>query len=190
MVNVKLSRPRIWLRIRSEGVHRVERWPLGGAGGEASLSKCWDYLVDHTKELEVSAVLIRSCQLSWMNMCWKWSFILFQKDPENIKILENEYNELGNILSKVDMPALETFINIYSKILVNSFSLRSDRYNINIIRLFERTLTLRPTARSRCKSNEMHSLGVTLFDCVHHLRYPTCIFESMSHSQRKKEEKS
>ena len=55
------------------------------------------------------------------------SFILFQKDPENIKILENEYNELGNILSKVDMPALETFINIYSKILVNSFSLRSDR---------------------------------------------------------------
>ena len=47
--------PRIWLRIRSEGVHRVERWPLGGAGGEASLSKCWDYLVDHTKELEVSA---------------------------------------------------------------------------------------------------------------------------------------
>ena len=64
MVNVKLSHPRIWLRIRSEGVHRVERWPLGGAGGEASLSKCWDYLVDHTKELEVSAVLIRSCQLS------------------------------------------------------------------------------------------------------------------------------
>ena len=120
----------------------------------------------------------------------KMKFYFFQKDPENIKILENEYNELGNILSKVDMPALETFINIYSKILVNSFSLRSDRYNINIIRLFERTLTLRPTARSRCKSNEMHSLGVTLFDCVHHLRYPTCIFESMSHSQRKKEEKS
>ena len=40
---------RIWFRIRSEGVHRVER-----AG---NLSKCWDYLVDHCKELEVTLML-------------------------------------------------------------------------------------------------------------------------------------
>jgi len=84
---------RIWLRIRSEGVHRVER-----AG---NLSKCWDYLADHSRELEA--------------------------DAENKEILQNEYNEMGNILSKVDMPSYEVFLNIYSKILVNSFSLRSDR---------------------------------------------------------------
>jgi len=84
---------RIWLRIRSEGVHRVER-----AG---NLSKCWDYLVDHCKPLET--------------------------EGSNREILQNEYNELGNILSKADMPSYEVFLNIYSKILVNSFSLRSDR---------------------------------------------------------------
>ena len=39
---------RIWLRIRSEGVHRVER--------ADTLSKCWDYLVDHCKELEVTKI--------------------------------------------------------------------------------------------------------------------------------------
>lgn len=101
---------RIWLRTRSEGVHRVERWQPSVQQGDAgtgqgeepsSLSKCWDYLVDHTKELEAEA--------------------------ENREVLQNEYNELGNILSKVDMPSYETFVNIYSKILVNSFSLRSDR---------------------------------------------------------------
>ena len=85
---------RIWLRIRSEGVHRVER--------AENLSKCWDYLVDHSKQL--------------------------QAEGDNRDILQSEFNELGTILSKADMPSLEIFINIYSKILVNSFSLRSDRW--------------------------------------------------------------
>ena len=84
---------RIWLKIRSEGVHRVER--------AENLSKCWDYLVDHSKEL--------------------------QAEGDNRDVLQSEFNELGTILSKADMPSLEIFINIYSKILVNSFSLRSDR---------------------------------------------------------------
>ena len=84
---------RIWLRIRSEGVHRVER--------AENLSKCWDYLVDHSKQL--------------------------QAEGDNRDVLQSEFNELGTILSKADMPSLEIFINIYSKILVNSFSLRSDR---------------------------------------------------------------
>ena len=84
---------RIWLKIRSEGVHRVER--------ADNLSKCWDYLVDHSKEL--------------------------QAEGDNRDVLQAEFNELGTILNKADMPSLEIFINIYSKILVNSFSLRSDR---------------------------------------------------------------
>lgn len=82
---------RIWLRIRTEGVHRVER-----AG---SLSKCWDYLADHVAELRA----------------------------ESGELLQQQYGELGKVLSKADMPSLENFINMYSKILVNSFSLRSDR---------------------------------------------------------------
>ena len=85
---------RIWLKIRSEGVHRVER--------AENLSKCWDYLVDHSAEL--------------------------QAEPDNREVLQAEFNELGTILSKADMPSLEIFTNIYSKILVNSFSLRSDRW--------------------------------------------------------------
>ena len=82
---------RIWLKIRSEGVHKVER-----AG---NLSKCWDYLVDHTKEL------------------------LAASKEELIA----QYNILGAVLKKSDMPSMEIFDNIYGKILVNSFSLRSDR---------------------------------------------------------------
>ena len=56
------------------------------------------------------------------------------------------------------MPALETFINIYSKILVNSFSLRSDRYK-ELQQIVRKGVDSLPP--SRCKSNEMHSLGVT-----------------------------
>ena len=101
---------RIWLRIRSEGVHRVER--------ADTLSKCWDYLVDHTKALEVSTN-IRKIKTT--------HDLLSQGEGDNKEILEKEYSEMGNILNKADMPSLQVFINIYSKILVNSFSLRSDR---------------------------------------------------------------
>ena len=82
---------RIWLKIRSEGVHRVER--------VGTLSKCWDYLVSHTKELTAA----------------------------NKQELHEQYDELGAVLKKSNMPSMDTFVNIYSKILVNSFSLRSDR---------------------------------------------------------------
>ena len=82
---------RIWLKIRSEGVHKVER--------VSNMSKCWDYLVDHAKELQAA----------------------------NKEELNAQYNELGAVMKKADMPSMETFINIYGKILVNSFSLRSDR---------------------------------------------------------------
>ena len=100
---------RIWLKIRSEGVHRVER--------AENLSKCWDYLVDHSKELQVKLSVVTISEEN----------ILFEAEGDNREVLKTEFNELGTILSKADMPSLETFINIYSKILVNSFSLRSDR---------------------------------------------------------------
>ena len=173
---------RIWLRTRSEGVHRVERWQPSVQQGDAgtgqgeepsSLSKCWDYLVDHTKELEVrlhlhliittkdvgillgcmygcirdeslkdeilpiiiakfSIPTLFSCapshhQTLLSNLTTLLKFCFPKAEAENREVLQNEYNELGNILSKVDMPSYETFVNIYSKILVNSFSLRSDR---------------------------------------------------------------
>ena len=54
---------RIWLRIRSEGVHRVER--------ADTLSKCWDYLVDHTKALEVS-LKIRKTQTLGVHLGRRW----------------------------------------------------------------------------------------------------------------------
>ena len=82
---------RIWLKIRTEGVHKVER--------VGNMSKCWDYLVDHVKEL--MAV--------------------------NEEELIAQYNELGAVLKNVNMPSMDIFVNIYGKILVNSFSLRSDR---------------------------------------------------------------
>ena len=81
---------RIWVKILTEGVHKVER--------VGNMSKCWDYLVDHVKEL--MAV--------------------------NKEELIAQYNELGAVLKKVNMPSMDIFVNIYGKILVNSFSLRSD----------------------------------------------------------------
>ena len=82
---------RIWLKIRTEGVHKVER--------VGNMSKCWDYLVDHVKELMAA----------------------------NKEDLIAQYNELGAVLKKVNMPSMDIFVNIYGKILINSFSLRSDR---------------------------------------------------------------
>ena len=67
---------RIWLRIRTEGVHKVER--------VGNMSKCWDYLVDHEKELMAA----------------------------NKEELIAQYNELGAVLKKVNMPSMYIFVNI------------------------------------------------------------------------------
>ena len=82
---------RIWLKIRTEGVHKVER--------VGNMSKCWDYLVDHVKELMAA----------------------------NKEELIAQYDELGAVLQKVNMSSMDNFVNIYGKVLVNSFSLRLDR---------------------------------------------------------------
>ena len=81
---------RIWLKIRTEGVHKVER--------VGNMSMCWDYLVDHVKEL-----------------------MAVHKEE-----LIAQYNDLGAALKKVNMPSMDIFANSYGNILVNSFSLRSD----------------------------------------------------------------
>ena len=82
---------RIWLKIRREGVEKVEE--------EGDMSKCWDNLVDHSTELLAASR----------------------------EVLIAQYKELGAVLKRVDMPSMDTFVNIYGKILVNAFSLRSDR---------------------------------------------------------------
>ena len=64
-----------------------------------TMSKCWADLMDHAEEL--------------------------MKDSE--ELLLAQYNALGAVMKKVDMPPMEIFVSIYGKILTNSFSLRTDR---------------------------------------------------------------
>ena len=66
---------------------------------EGSLRKSWTELMDHKEEL--------------------------LSDSE--ELLLAQYNALGSVLRKVDMPPMDKFVEIYGKILTNSFSLRSDR---------------------------------------------------------------
>ena len=47
---------------------------------------------------------------------------------EKEELITSQYNLLGAVMKKEDMPDKETFISIYGKMLVNSLSLRSDRY--------------------------------------------------------------
>ena len=46
---------------------------------------------------------------------------------EKEKLLNCQYNLLGAVLKKQDMPDKKTFVSIYGKILVNYFKLRTDR---------------------------------------------------------------
>ena len=62
--------------------------------------KSWDDLIDHAEEIE----------------------------KEKEELLDCQYNLLGAVLKKQNMPNKETFVSIYGKMLINSFSLRSDRW--------------------------------------------------------------
>ena len=62
-------------------------------------SKSWGDLMDHAEEL--------------------------MKDSE--ELLLAHYNALAAVIKKADMPPMEVFVEIYGRILTNSFSLRSDR---------------------------------------------------------------
>ena len=64
-----------------------------------SISNSWAELMDHREEL--------------MN------------DSE--ELLLAQYNALGSVMKKADMPPMDKFVEIYGKILTNSFCLRSDR---------------------------------------------------------------
>ena len=61
--------------------------------------RSWDELMDHAEE------------------------ILKEKE----ELLDSQYNLLGAVLKKDIMPDRKTFVSIYGKMLINSFSLRSDR---------------------------------------------------------------
>jgi len=69
--------------------------------GEISdnLVRTWDDLVDHAEEM------------------------LEEKE----ELLNCQYNLLGAVIKKQMMPDKKTFVSIYGKMLINSFSLRSDR---------------------------------------------------------------
>ena len=75
--------------------------------GEISdnLVRTWDDLMDHAEEM------------------------LEEKE----ELLNCQYNLLGAVIKKQMMPDKKTFVSIYGKMLINSFSLRSDRYFRNPI---------------------------------------------------------
>ena len=67
--------------------------------GSGSITKSWLDLMDHAEE--------------WM------------KDSEELLLVQ--YKELEAVMKRENMPTMKTFIDIYGKILTNSFSLRTDR---------------------------------------------------------------
>ena len=66
--------------------------------GEYSMS--WDQLEEHREE------------------------ILAEKQ----ELIDSQFNLLGAVMKKEDMPDKDTFISIYCKMLINCINLRSDRY--------------------------------------------------------------
>ena len=66
---------------------------------QGGITRTWDDLMDHAEEME----------------------------KEKEELLNSQYNLLGAVLKKQNMPDMKTFVSIYGKMLVNSFSLRSDR---------------------------------------------------------------
>ena len=50
-----------------------------------------------------------------------------EMEKEKEELLNSQYNLLGAVVKKQNMPDRKTFVSIYGKMLVNSFSLRSDR---------------------------------------------------------------
>ena len=63
------------------------------------LTRSWDDLMDHAEHLM----------------------------SEKEQLLTSQYNLLGAVMKKQEMPGKEMFVSIYGKMLVNSFSLRTDR---------------------------------------------------------------
>lgn len=63
------------------------------------LEKNWDSLMDHAQELR----------------------------EDSMDLLKIGYQQLVSVLRREDLPSLDTYISIYGKILINSFSLRTDR---------------------------------------------------------------
>jgi len=78
---------------------KIRKEEINTVEHDGKMTKSWIDLVDHADD--------------WM--------------MESEKLLVEQYNELGLALKEPDMPTMETFVEIFGKILTNSFSLRSDR---------------------------------------------------------------
>ena len=60
----------------------------------------------------------------------KWEDLMDHSEDllnEKEELVNSQYTLLGAVMKKQEMPDKETFVSIYGKMLVNCFSLRSDR---------------------------------------------------------------
>ena len=60
---------------------------------------------------------------SWDKMAGHEELVMANKE----ELINSQYNLLGAVMKKEDMPDKKTFISIYGKMLINSTALRSDR---------------------------------------------------------------
>ena len=60
---------------------------------------------------------------SWDKMEGHEELVMADKE----ELINSQYNLLGAVMKKEDMPDKKTFISIYGKMLINSTALRSDR---------------------------------------------------------------
>mgnify|MGYP007045559050 FL=1 len=60
---------------------------------------------------------------SWDKMEGHEELVMADKED----LVNSQYNLLGAVMKKEDMPDKKTFISIYGKMLINSTALRSDR---------------------------------------------------------------
>ena len=82
---------KIWRKIRKDGVIKNE--------AQGKVSRCWEDLMDHVKELV--------------------------EDKEGMVI--SQYEQMKAVMARSEVPPWETFLSIYGKVMTNCFSLRSDR---------------------------------------------------------------
>ena len=116
--------------------HKLECTMIGqeGAGGRVLndqlrlVTRIWLKIRSGRNMGEVSDDLVRS----WDDLVDHAEEMLEEKE----ELLNCQYNLLGAVIKKQMMPDKKTFVSIYGKMLINSFSLRSDRYCTNIIRIF------------------------------------------------------
>ena len=113
-------------REEAQEEHRQECTVLGTAGLHLSdqlrlVMKIW-LKVRRREELELVEEGGRTSK-SWAGLISHSEQLL----QDSRDLLEAQYGCLQAHIKQADLPSMEQFVNIYGKILTNSFSLRSDR---------------------------------------------------------------